>query len=31
MYSKLSLSRTLKGPGELFEIEKVLDIENITK
>ena len=31
IYSRLSLSRTLKGPGDLFEIEKVRDIENLTK
>ena len=27
----LSLSRTFKGPGDLFEIEKVQDIENLPK
>ena len=31
IYSRLSLSRTFKGPGDLFEIEKVRDIENLTK
>ena len=30
-YSRLSLSRTFKGPGDLFEIEKVRDIKNLTK
>ena len=31
MYSRLSLSRIFEGPGDLFEIEKVRDIENFTK
>ena len=31
LYSRLSLSRTLKGPGDWFEMEKVRDIENLTK
>ena len=30
-YTTRSLSRTFKGPGHLFEIEKVGDIENLTK
>ena len=29
--SRLSLSRTFKGPGDLFEIEKVRDKENFIK
>ena len=29
-YSRLTLSRTFKGPGDLFEIEKVQDTENLT-
>ena len=31
LYSRISLSRTFKGPGDLFDIEKVRDIENRTK
>ena len=30
-YNRLSLSQTFKVPGDLFEIEKVRDIENLTK
>ena len=30
-YRELSLSRTRKGPGNLFEIEKVGDRENVAK
>ena len=30
-YSELSLSRTRKGPGKLFEMKKVRDREKVTK
>ena len=30
-YSTLSLSKTFKGPEDLFEIQKVRDIENLSK
>ena len=30
-YSRLSLSQTFKGPQDLFEMQKVRDIENLIK